>query len=73
MAPLPSGFYDGDTVEIARRLLGKVIVREIQGELLACRITETEAYVGRCDKACHAYGYRKTARTATLFAPPGRA
>ena len=31
MAPLPSGFYDGDTVEIARRLLGKVIVREIQG------------------------------------------
>ena len=73
MAPLPSGFYDGDTVEIARRLLGKVIVRQYRGELLACRITETEAYVGRCDKACHAYGYRKTARTSTLFAPPGRA
>ena len=73
MAPLPSGFYDGDTVEIARRLLGKVLVRQYRGELLACRITETEAYVGRCDKACHAYGYRKTARTSTLFAPPGRA
>ena len=73
MAPLPSSFYDGDTVEITRRLLGKVIVRQYRGELLACRITETEAYVGRCDKACHAYGYRKTARTATLFAPPGRA
>ena len=73
MAPLPSGFYDGDTVEIARRLLGKLIVRQYRGELLACRITETEAYVGRCDKACHAYGYRKTARTATLFTPPGRA
>ena len=73
MAPLPSGFYDGDTVEIARRLLGKVIVRQYRGELLACRITETEAYVGRCDKACHAYGYRKTARTSNLFAPPGRA
>lgn len=73
MAPLPSGFYDGDTVEIAQRLLGKLIVRQYRGELLACRITETEAYVGRCDKACHAYGYRKTARTSTLFAPPGRA
>lgn len=73
MAPLSSDFYCGDTVKIARRLLGKLIVRQYQGELLACRITETEAYVGRCDKACHAYGYRRTDRTSTLFAPPGRA
>lgn len=71
MAPLPAEFYAGDTVEIARRLLGKLIVREYQGQRLICRITETEAYVGRCDKACHAYGYRKTERTRVLFASPG--
>lgn len=73
MAPLPPSFYNGDTVQIARQLLGKLIVREAQGEPLLCRITETEAYVGRCDKACHAYGYKRTARTSTLFAPPGTA
>lgn len=61
-------------MEIARKLLGKCLVRRLpDGELLVGRITETEAYVGRCDKACHAYQYRKTARTSTLFAPPGTA
>ena len=73
MAPLPQDFYLGDTVEIARALLGKVLVRELNGQLLALRITETEAYVGRMDKACHAYGYRKSQRNAVMFGPPGRA
>ena len=74
MARLSREFYAGDTVETARKLLGKYLVRRLDsGELLVGRITETEAYVGRCDKACHAYGYKKTARTATLFSPPGTA
>ena len=74
MAILSREFYAGDTVETAQKLLGKYLVRRLDsGELLVGRITETEAYVGRCDKACHAYGYKKTARTATLFAPPGTA
>lgn len=73
MEILPKSFYDRDTVEVARDLLGKFLVREFQGETLVCRIMETEAYVGRMDKACHAYGYRRTARTETLFAPPGTA
>ena len=60
-------------METARQLLGKYLVRRLEGETLVCRITETEAYVGRCDKACHAYNYRKTDRTATLFLEPGRA
>lgn len=70
---LPKSFYDRDTVEVARDLLGKLLVREFQGETLVCRILETEAYVGRMDKACHAYGYKRTPRTQTLFAPPGTA
>ena len=73
MAILSQGFYLGDTVDIARRLLGKYLVRRLDGETLVCRLTETEAYVGRCDKACHAYNYRRTARTDALFQPPGRA
>lgn len=73
MAKLPHSFYNGDTVEIARALLGKYILRRYEGELLAFRITETEAYVGRMDKACHAYGYRKSGRNQVMFGPPGHA
>lgn len=73
MARLPREFYDRDTVTVARELLGKYLVRVWNGELLAGRITETEAYIGRCDKACHAYNYRCTARTDTLFMAPGHA
>lgn len=71
---LTRDFYDRDTVTVARDLLGKHLVRvRKDGAQLVCRITETEAYVGRMDKACHAYGYKRTARTETLFAPPGTA
>ena len=73
MARLPREFYDRDTVKVAQELLGKYLVRNLNGELLAGRITETEAYIGRCDKACHAYNYRRTARTETLFMAPGHA
>lgn len=70
---LPQSFFDRDTVDTARALVGKYLVRQYDGLTLAARITETEAYVGRMDKACHAYNYRKTERTKTLFAPPGTA
>ncbi len=66
-------FFEGDTVEAARALVGKYLVRQYGGVVLAARVTETEAYVGRMDKACHAYNYRKTERTKTLYAPPGTA
>ena len=70
---LPKEFFSGDTVETARALVGKYLIRRYDGFTLAARITETEAYVGRVDKACHAYNYRKTERTKTLYAPPGTA
>ena len=73
MARLPREFYMGDTVETAKSLLGKYLVRRLNGEDIVCRITETEAYVGRTDKACHAYGYRRTPRTEVMFGPPGHA
>ena len=73
MARLPRKFYEGDTVETARNLLGMYLVRMLNGEPLVCRITETEAYVGRMDKACHAYNYRRTPRTAVMFGEAGHA
>ena len=72
MSILTADFYDRDTVTVARELLGKLLVRRLpDGEQLICRITETEAYVGSIDKACHAYGYKRTPRTQTMFSPPG--
>ena len=71
---LTTDFYRRDTLTVARDLLGREIVRVLpDGTRLGCRITETEAYIGRLDKACHAYGYKRTPRTETLFAPPGTA
>ena len=52
-------FYDRDTLIVARELLGCYLVREWEGKKLAVRITETEAYIGRMDKACHAYQYKR--------------
>lgn len=73
MKTLPRAFYDRDTLEVARDLLGKHLVRRVDGAELVVRITETEAYIGAVDKACHAYGDRRTARTETLYAQPGTA
>ncbi|WP_294511676.1 DNA-3-methyladenine glycosylase [uncultured Intestinimonas sp.] len=73
MKTLPRAFYDRDTLEVARALLGKHLVRRVDGAELVVRITETEAYIGAVDKACHAYGGRRTARTETLYAQPGTA
>lgn len=73
MAKLQKEDYIGNTVDIARALVGRYLVRRREGETLVCRITETEAYVGAIDKACHAYGYRKTRRNATMFGPAGHA
>lgn len=73
MKKLTREFYDRDTVLVARELLGKVLVRVWEGRPLAVRITETEAYVGPIDKACHAYNYKRTPRTEILFSRPGTA
>ena len=71
MEILTRDFFDRDTLTVARELLGCYLVREWEGKKLAVRITETEAYIGRMDKACHAYQYKRTPRTETLFSKPG--
>jgi DNA-3-methyladenine glycosylase len=64
-------FYSQDTHTIAKQLIGKVIVHRKEGEIYQGRITETEAYIGEIDKACHCYPDRKTKRTEVMYAHPG--
>ena len=52
---LKRNFYTGNTFPIARKLLGKYIVRVWRGKKLIGKIVETEAYIGPEDKASHAY------------------
>ena len=66
-------FYNRNTIDVARKLLGKVIVRKINGLTLKGMIVETEAYLGVIDKAAHSYGGKKTKRVEIMYGPPGRA
>lgn len=64
-------FYNKGALDLAKDLLGKIIVRKIDGKVLKARITETEAYIAAIDKACHAYGGKKTERTEPLYSKAG--
>ena len=68
---LGKDFFRRDARIVAKDLLGKVLVRNYNGNILKGKIVETEAYIGRIDKASHAYGGRKTNRTITLYSEAG--
>src|SRR5260221_923650 len=69
---LPRPFYDADTIEGARELLGKPLVHVVAGEARIGRIVEHEAYLGPHDLAAHS-GRGLTPRTKVMFGPPGHA
>jgi DNA-3-methyladenine glycosylase len=71
---VPKSFYDNpDVVEVSRQLLGKVLCAKIESTFTSGIITETEAYSGRDDKACHANNGKRTPRTEVMFGEPGNA
>ncbi|MFZ0481109.1 MAG: DNA-3-methyladenine glycosylase [Terriglobales bacterium] len=67
---LTQSLFDADPRKVARALLGKLIVRKTAHGILAGRIVETEAYLGKGDDAAHSAS-GKTARNSVLFGPPG--
>ena len=69
---LDSSFYDRkDVLRIARELLGKILVTQWDGIRSSGRIVETEAYAGINDRASHAFGGRRTARSEDIYGAPG--
>jgi len=68
---LPVSFFRRPTQQVARDLLGAVVVSEAGGVRTAGRIVETEAYLGHTDPASHGYGMRRHAGNASLFGPAG--
>ncbi len=71
MKKLDREFYDRDSVVVAKELLGKVLVREIEGQRVSARIVEAEAYMGVIDKAAHSYGGKRTPRVEVMYGEPG--
>ena len=71
-SPLPREFYRRPTLDVARDLIGKVLVHVSAAGPIAGSIVEVEAYIGESDPACHAAsGF--TSRSAPLYGPPGHA
>jgi len=77
VSPRPAGsllsaaFFARPAPEVARELLGMVIVSRMGGGRTAGRIVETEAYLGYDDPASHGYRHRRNQRNGALFGPPG--
>lgn len=69
---LSRDYFNRPTLIVARSLLGKYLVRFIDGREIAGKIIEVEAYVSHRDKACHA-SKGKTQRTEVMFGPGGLA
>lgn len=72
MRKLGRGFFNKATVDLAKSLLGKFLVRVYKGCKTAGRIVEVEAYRGKDDPGSHAYR-KRTPRNEVMFGPPGRA
>jgi DNA-3-methyladenine glycosylase len=69
---LDHAFYARPAVDVARDMVGAVLVRQYRGRAYRARVVETEAYVGAHDLASHASKGRTT-RTDVMFGPAGRA
>lgn len=71
MKKLSRDFYNRDTLLVAKELLGKILIHEMDGKKIAGRIVEVEAYMGTLDKAAHSYGGKVTPRTEPMYGKSG--
>ncbi|MED4730035.1 DNA-3-methyladenine glycosylase [Aneurinibacillus migulanus] len=68
---MPRDFYNRDTLNVARDLLGKYLAYKIDGVVREGKIVEVEAYIGPEDKGAHTYNGRRTPRNEAMYGPPG--
>ncbi|WP_428910518.1 DNA-3-methyladenine glycosylase [Niallia sp. Krafla_26] len=71
MNPLASEFFQQSTLELAKSLLGCLLVKETAEGTAAGYIVETEAYMGPEDRAAHSFGGRRTKRTEIMYHEAG--
>lgn len=64
-------FFKTNTITLAQNLIGKWIVTNVNGKEVRAQITETEAYLGITDSACHTYNSKRTARTEPMWQEGG--
>jgi len=73
LLPLTRAFYQRPTTDVARALLGLLLLRKHPDGDVMLRIVETEAYLGVEDPACHTYGGRSTPRVRSMWGAKGHA
>ncbi|KKB40177.1 DNA-3-methyladenine glycosylase [Bacillus thermotolerans] len=69
--PMDLSFFEQPTLELAKNLLGCLLVKETKEGVTAGFIVETEAYKGPMDRAAHSFNNRRTKRTEIMFHAPG--
>lgn len=74
MKKISLSFYSRkDVVQIAKELIGKIVVTNIDGNITSGKIVETEAYIAIIDRASHSFGNRRTTRNEHMYSKPGTA
>jgi DNA-3-methyladenine glycosylase len=73
IVPVTQEFYEQPTLELAKALLGCLLVKETEQGIAAGYIVETEAYIGPSDRAAHSYNNKRTQRTEIMFQRSGLA
>ncbi|MEN1968645.1 DNA-3-methyladenine glycosylase [Lentibacillus sp. N15] len=69
--PLDKSFYHQPTLELAKALLGCILIKKTPEGMASGFIVETEAYKGPLDRAAHSYNTRRTKRTEVMYGEPG--
>ena len=70
--PLSRAYFQNlDVCYLAKDLLGKILITNLNGQITSGIIVETEAYRGPDDRASHSYNFRRTPRNETMYRSGG--